>query len=309
MWLAEPFSKGQAWVDLLLMANHTETYFYKRGNKVIVERGEIGRSIIELAERWKWSRGKVKRFLNDLENEMQIIQQNNAVTTKITIVNYDAYQQAEKRKIGEPETVQQTDSKRYNRRNENDTTDGREMVQQKNAVTNGQSGDSKIKKQQAVQQTDSKRYNRRTADDTTDGQQTVQQTDTYKNVKNNKNEKNDKEKLNVRAFYQKEFEKAKQHQDWKIKNGYFRFVGRIWNMPEYENDIGRPAEHILKLPAQITFKQYCQLIAEATKRQVSVLDMLDVMINDAKYTKGKNSIYLTLRNWVKREPIKGTNLG
>jgi hypothetical protein len=30
-WLSEPFTRGQAWVDLLLIANHTTGHIRKRG--------------------------------------------------------------------------------------------------------------------------------------------------------------------------------------------------------------------------------------------------------------------------------------
>lgn len=38
LWTCEPFTKGQAWVDLILLANHEYNYFYKRGIKIEVQR-------------------------------------------------------------------------------------------------------------------------------------------------------------------------------------------------------------------------------------------------------------------------------
>lgn len=95
VWTCEPFSRGQAWVDLLLLANHKDTFFYKRGHKIDVKRGQLGRSTVELSDRWKWSRSKVNKFLKDLEKEQQIEQQKTNVTQIITIINYDEYQQKE----------------------------------------------------------------------------------------------------------------------------------------------------------------------------------------------------------------------
>ena len=69
LYLSEPFTRMQAWIDLLLLANHKEGFFYVRGNKVIVKRGQIGTSSRTLAARWQWSRGKVERFLNELNND------------------------------------------------------------------------------------------------------------------------------------------------------------------------------------------------------------------------------------------------
>lgn len=106
LWTSEPFSRGQAWVDLLLLANHKESFFYKRGNKVIINRGQVGRSEVELSDRWKWSRTKVRKFLKDLEKEQQVKIFKSRITQVLTIVNYDVYQQKEQ------QTGQQKDNKK-----------------------------------------------------------------------------------------------------------------------------------------------------------------------------------------------------
>ena len=92
IWRQEPFARGQAWVDLILLANHSEGFIRARGVKITLKRGQVGRSQVELSKRWKWSRGKVKRFLDELEVEQQIEQQKNNVNSVISIVNYDKYQ-------------------------------------------------------------------------------------------------------------------------------------------------------------------------------------------------------------------------
>ena len=92
LWLAEPFTRGQAWVDLILLANHTPSSFYIRGNEVKVNRGQVARSEMALAERWQWSRGKVRRYIRMLETGQQIVQQKNFLITLITITNYNRYQ-------------------------------------------------------------------------------------------------------------------------------------------------------------------------------------------------------------------------
>lgn len=97
-WSCEPFTRGQAWVDLLLLANHKPSFFFKRGNRVDVERGQLGRSEVELSDRWKWSRSKVRKFLKDLEKEQQISITKSTVTQIVTIVKYDEYQSEEQQK-------------------------------------------------------------------------------------------------------------------------------------------------------------------------------------------------------------------
>jgi len=92
LWKQESFTRGQAWVDLILLANYAEGFIRARGIKIIILRGQVGVSQVELSKRWKWSRGKVNRFLNELETEEQIEQQKNNVNSVITIVNYERYQ-------------------------------------------------------------------------------------------------------------------------------------------------------------------------------------------------------------------------
>jgi hypothetical protein len=115
LWFSEKFTRGQAWIDMLILANHKDSFFYKRGVKIEVKRGQLGRSEVELSDRWSWSRSKVRKFLNDLEKEQQIEQQKTNVTQLITIINYDKYQQKEQ------QTEQQKDSKRTAKEQQKDT--------------------------------------------------------------------------------------------------------------------------------------------------------------------------------------------
>lgn len=92
LWYSEKFTKGQAWIDLFGKANHSDGWFEKNGQRVDVKRGQTGRSIEKLAEEWKWSRNKVKRFLKRLEDDHMIERKPNHLTTIITICNYDKYQ-------------------------------------------------------------------------------------------------------------------------------------------------------------------------------------------------------------------------
>jgi len=115
LWTCEPFTRGQAWVDLVLLANHEYGFFYKRGVKIEVQRGQVGVSEIGLSDRWKWSRSKVRKFLKDLEKEQQTIQQKTNITQIVTIVNYDLYQSKEQ------QTIQQKDSKKTTKEQQKDT--------------------------------------------------------------------------------------------------------------------------------------------------------------------------------------------
>jgi hypothetical protein len=88
-----------AWVDMLLIANHTDNFFFKRGIRVDIKTGQIGYDLDTLSKRWKWSRGKVERFLQMLEKDEQIVRQKTNVTTLISIVNYKEYQTDDKANI------------------------------------------------------------------------------------------------------------------------------------------------------------------------------------------------------------------
>ena len=127
LWLAEPFTRGQAWVDLLMLANHEEGFIRVRGIKIPIKRGQVGWSERRLAERWKWSRGKVRRFIFELISDQQIEQQKNNKTSTITILNYDEFQNYEPQ--NEPQTEPQTDHRQYP--NKNDKNDKNEKKDKK----------------------------------------------------------------------------------------------------------------------------------------------------------------------------------
>ena len=92
LWSDKPFTKGQAWVDLLLLANHKDKNVLIGSHTEMVERGSFITSELKLMERWGWGRKKVKLFLNFLESQKMIERNANNKRTVITIVNYGFYQ-------------------------------------------------------------------------------------------------------------------------------------------------------------------------------------------------------------------------
>lgn len=118
------FTRGQAWVDLILMANHKDASFRKRGIKVVVLRGQVGRTKDELSERWKWSPGKVTRFLKELESEQQISISGGKVNQIVTLLD-------------------------YNKTQRDDRTDGNQIVEQ---TDNSQKSDERTDEEQIVEQ-------------------------------------------------------------------------------------------------------------------------------------------------------------
>ncbi len=86
------FSKVEAWLDLLLRANHKENKILIGRNLVDVKSGQFITSTLKLAQAWGWGKTTVKQFLNLLESEKMITQNANAKYTLVTIENWGKYQ-------------------------------------------------------------------------------------------------------------------------------------------------------------------------------------------------------------------------
>ena len=93
LWFSEPFTRAQAWIDLILMVNHSDRRIvFSDGTEVVVHEGQHFTSINHLAERWKWSRTKVNRFLSYLADHQMIHQSGTRRGTLITLINWAVYQ-------------------------------------------------------------------------------------------------------------------------------------------------------------------------------------------------------------------------
>lgn len=92
------FSKYEAWLDILMDANHQDKKILFDGSLIEISRGQKITSIRQLCERWSWSNSKVNRFLKMLEDDGMIIKKSDTKKTVITIANYDVYQSPENEK-------------------------------------------------------------------------------------------------------------------------------------------------------------------------------------------------------------------
>lgn len=104
VWRRDPASYGHAWADLLMLAvdgSGGPQTFYVRGNPVTLERGQVGWSIVRLAEEWKRSREWVQAFLRFCQDQAMLTVTTSPLGTVITILNYDAYQVPPGEGIGE----------------------------------------------------------------------------------------------------------------------------------------------------------------------------------------------------------------
>lgn len=86
------FSKFEAWIYLLMEANHSKAKVPIGNQIVTVERGQRLTSILTLSDLFNWSRFKVKPFLDLLESDGMLEVKTTSKYTLITIVNYDFYQ-------------------------------------------------------------------------------------------------------------------------------------------------------------------------------------------------------------------------
>lgn len=119
---AETYTKGQAWITILLLANHKASYIQVKNGEIIkIERGECGYSELALANIFKWSRGKVKRYLKTLETLKMIQQKKVSDRNIIKVLNYENYQDdTTNDTTNGHQTVQQTDINNNDKNDKND---------------------------------------------------------------------------------------------------------------------------------------------------------------------------------------------
>jgi DNA-binding transcriptional regulator YhcF (GntR family) len=124
LWNKEKFSMGQAWVDLLLMANHEDKKTLFEGKLITVKKGQFITSILKLSERWKWNRKTVSNFLKILEEDKMVTTERTTKGTTITIVNWDFFQDR-----GTTErTTERTSTGQQRDINKNDKNDKKERI-------------------------------------------------------------------------------------------------------------------------------------------------------------------------------------
>lgn len=92
LWEDDVYSRGQAFIDLLIMAAYADHKSNSQGRLMTIKRGSMITSIRHLSDRWGWSKDKVSRFLACLEEDEIIKKESDTKRTVLTIVNYDKYQ-------------------------------------------------------------------------------------------------------------------------------------------------------------------------------------------------------------------------
>ena len=122
LWEERPFDKKSAWIDLLLMANHEEKKVLLGNEVVEVERGGIITSELKLADRWGWSRTKVRHFLEILESDSMIVVKKDSKKTAINLVNFSNFQNFDSEKDNEKTSKEhQENIKKTSKEHQKDT--------------------------------------------------------------------------------------------------------------------------------------------------------------------------------------------
>ena len=92
LFVHEPYSRREAFLDLVQKAVHEETVLPVRGGSITLNRGEVFASIRYLATRWGWSKSKVEAVLKEFISMNLVGHKSDTSNSTLSIVNYDLYQ-------------------------------------------------------------------------------------------------------------------------------------------------------------------------------------------------------------------------
>lgn len=142
LWEDKPFSRGQAWIDLILLVNHEDNKALIDGELMEVKRGSKITSLRKLAEQWGWSTTKVKKFLEQLEKDKMISFESNNKKTLVTIENYDVYQSKESTEITVKKQLDNTEVTQKNFKSNSEVIQKKTNKNNKN-IKNDKEGEEK----------------------------------------------------------------------------------------------------------------------------------------------------------------------
>jgi len=138
---ARRYSNLEAWLDLLLSANHKAKTIAVSFKSIRIDRGQFLTSQVKLANRWQWHRETVVKFMYHLKSQKMIdietSHQTSSGYTLITIRNYDRYQGDEI----EPTDIQ-TDSETYSETSNQHTAKPAQTIMIKNEKKENTSTDA-----------------------------------------------------------------------------------------------------------------------------------------------------------------------
>ena len=135
LWSDKPFSKGQAWVDILLLATWKDSKELYRGKLVQRSPGEVSASILWFADRWGWHRDTVRRFLATLEADGMATIETTTQGTTLTVANWAMYQNGAQQ---EQQREQQGNGNALGNGSNNGTTHYKKVEESKEGIKKGE---------------------------------------------------------------------------------------------------------------------------------------------------------------------------
>ncbi len=103
-WIWGDATKLKWWLDIVMEVNHAPAKVNIGYNLIECDRGQTVRSLQGWAERWNVSKDSARHFLRLLAKDKMIVLESLNITTRITVCNYDIY--------NEPTHESQTEAKR-----------------------------------------------------------------------------------------------------------------------------------------------------------------------------------------------------
>jgi hypothetical protein len=91
IWKKKPFSYGQAWAHLILIANHKGGTIWVQGTPIKISRGQVGWSKAKLESVFGWTRSQLRTFIKRLKSDHMIDHTSVGKLSIITMLNYDKY--------------------------------------------------------------------------------------------------------------------------------------------------------------------------------------------------------------------------
>ena len=116
------YSNFEAWIWLLLKANHKDNKFMLGSELVKVKKGSMITSQKKLCRQFRWGSTKLRNFLKVLQKDKMILLETNTQSTHITICNYESYQDKQTSNKKQTTHAQRTDNTRTTTNN-NDNKD------------------------------------------------------------------------------------------------------------------------------------------------------------------------------------------
>ena len=83
------------WAYLLLNATHAEKQAIFKGKRIVLQPGQLITGCISISDKLKLNESKVRRVLNDFQNDGQIDRQTSNKNSLISILNWGLYQKSD----------------------------------------------------------------------------------------------------------------------------------------------------------------------------------------------------------------------